>query len=312
MTNEFQDSMKIKLSIFVLFLSIGISDLCAQQKVLTADTGIIKVEMDLARGGAISHISTSGSDRNLVNIFDKGRYIQQSYYAGRTLDRTKDGQSERWSPWSWNPIQVGDAYGNHAEILDFQQTNDTLYSKCVPMLWDMNNEPAEAIMEQWTILKDNVIEVHNKLSCHRTDTIYGLDISNDQELPAVYPISDLENLYTYIGNSPFTNDSLSHPTVVNLASGFWGIYPKVSEHWMAFVDDDMHGMAVYNPQCLRFLAGMSGEPGHEAIDASTSYIAPVKKAILNTNSVYEYSYYIIIGSLKNIRTRVYELNNTTI
>jgi len=150
--------------------------------------------------------------------------------------------------------------------------------------------------------------VHNKLTCHRTDQIYGDSILSDQELPAVYPVSALKNLYTYQGAVPFTNAPLDNPVVVNLASGFWGIYPSVSEHWMAFVDDNLWGMGIYNPDCTRFLAGMSGKPGGEATDSSTSYIAPVKKAMLTKNCVYEYDYYVIIGTLTEIRSTIYKLH----
>lgn len=299
-------NMKRKLSYLIFFISIGIS-LRAQPVVLTADNGKIKVKLDLTRGGAINYLSLSGEKRNLVNIHDEGRYIQQSYYAGKSLDRRNEGQSSSWSPWTWNPIQVGDYAGNRAKILDYRKNEDTLYVKCIPMLWDMNNKPAEAVMEQWTILRGNVLEVHNRLTCFRTDTIYGQNILRDQELPAVYPISALENLYSYIGESPFTNDSLSNPKVVNLSSGFWGRYPNVSEHWMAFTDEHGFGIGVYNPQCSYFLAGMSGNPGHEALNASTSYIAPIKKKALNKNSVYDYSYYIIVGTVEEIRAKVYEL-----
>lgn len=76
---------------------------------------------------------------------------------------------------------------------------------------------------------------------------------------------------------------------------------------MAFVDDNNFGMAVYNPQCTRFLAGMSGVPGKEAADGPTSYIAPVKKEMLAKNCIYEYSYYIIIGQLAEMRKQIYEL-----
>jgi len=298
----------MKNRLFILILMIGNSLISIGQEKPEADNGMIKIKLDLTRGGAISYVSLSGSDENLVNIADEGRYIQQSYYAGRSLDRKKEGQSPRWSPWPWNPIQVGDAHRNRAEILDFKKSGDTLYVKCIPMLWDMNNKPAEAVMEQWTVLKGNVIEARNKLTCFRTDTIYGEGIESDQELPAVYPISKLEDLYYYKGEKPFTNDTLSSPEVVNLSSGFWGRYPDVTEHWMAFVDDDKFGMGVYNPECVYFLAGMFGKPGMGADSSSTSYIAPVKKAALKKNSVYEYTYYIIIGSLDEIRNRVYELN----
>lgn len=295
---------KIMTSMF-LFVTITI----AQPFELEADNGVIKVKFDLTRGGAISYISISGSDRNLVNVHDEGRYIQQSYYAGKSIDRKAEGQSPKWSPWSWNPIQVGDEFKNRAQILDYKQSGDTLYVKCIPMLWDMNNVPAEAVIEQTTVLTGSTLKVHNKLTCNRTDTIYGEGIINDQELPAVYPISSLKNLYTYLGKKPFANDTLSNPTVVFLASGFWGRYQAVSENWMAFVDDNKWGMGVYNSKCTDFLAGMAGKPGGETKDGSTSYIAPIKKEALYKNSIYEYEYYIIIGTVEEIRYKVYQLKN---
>ncbi|MDP4286081.1 MAG: hypothetical protein Q8891_16850 [Bacteroidota bacterium] len=280
----------------------------AQKSEITSDNGVLKVKLDLSRGGAISYISLSGSNRSLINIHDEGRYIQQSYYAGKTLDRKAEGQNPAWSPWSWNPIQVGDSYENRAKILNYEQRGDTLYTKCIPLLWDMNNMPAEAEMEQRNILDGNVIKVHCKLTCHRTDNIYAENIDDDQELPAVYPISALKNLYSYMGNSPFTNDTINNPDVVNLSSGFWGRYSNVSEHWMAFVDSTKWGLGVYNPNCISFLAGMAGSAGAESQDGSTSYIAPVKKEIINKDSVFEFDYYIIIGTVEQIRAKVYQLN----
>lgn len=274
----------------------------------TITNGILTLKLDLTRGGAISYLSKAGSKRSVVNISDEGRYIQQSYYAGKSVNRQSEGQSPAWSPWSWNPIQVGDYNRNRAQILAFQKTGYQLYVKCVPMQWDMDNRPAEAEMEQWTTLEGSVLKVHNKLTCHRTDQIYGDSILNDQELPAVYPISALKNLYSYLGSAPFTNAPLDKPAIVNLSSGFWGIYPTVSEHWMAFVDDNLWGMGIYNPKCDRFLAGMAGTPGGEAADGSTSYIAPVKKEILYKNCIYEYDYYVIIGTLAEIRNTVYNLH----
>lgn len=273
------------------------------------DNGILIVKLDITRGGAISYISKSNEKRNLINIYDEGRYVQQSYYAGKRLNRISDGQSKNWSPWTWNPIQVGDAFRNRAQILEYKKTGNSLYVKCVPMLWDMNNTPAEAIMEQWTKLEGNIIKVSNKLTCNRTDTIYGEGISKDQELPAVYPISALKNLYSYFGDKPFTNDVLNNPKVEHLEDGFWGRYKdhKVSEHWMAFVDDNNWGIGVYTPIATNFLAGMAGVPGFESTDSQTSYIAPIKKVALKKKDIFEYDYYLIIGTLKNIRENVYKI-----
>lgn len=306
----------MKNSIFFLFLILLFLNCSKAQpikeEIQSTDPVIsndfLTLKLDLTRGGAISYLSMANSIRSVVNIADEGRYIQQSYYAGKRVDRKADGQSPSWSPWSWNPIQVGDAFRNRAKILAFQKTENELYVKCIPMQWDMNNRPAEAEMEQWTTLQGSVLKVHNRLTCHRTDQIYGDSILNDQELPAVYPISALKNLYTYLGTAPFTNAPMDNPAVVNLSSGFWGRYKNVSEHWMAFVDGYQWGMGIYNAKCDYFLGGMAGVPDKEAKDGSTSYIAPVKKETLYKKCVYEYEYYVIIGTLKEIRSKVYELH----
>ena len=85
------------------------------------DNGVLTLKLDLTRGGAISYLSLSTSTRNIVNISDEGRYIQQSYYAGKGLNRQAEGQSKQWSPWPWNPIQVGDYNRHRAKILDFKK-----------------------------------------------------------------------------------------------------------------------------------------------------------------------------------------------
>ncbi len=293
---------------FLLLMLMSWGALSGQDEI-GIDNDTLHVKVDLTRGGAICYISKSSVDRNIINIADEGRYVQQSYYAGKSIDRKAEGQSPSWSPWSWNPIQVGDAFRNRAKILDYKKTGNTIYVKCTPMLWDMNNKPAEAEMEQWTTLSGNVLKVKNKLTCHRTDTIYGEGKMNDQELPAVYPISALKNLYTYFGNQPFTNAPLTNPKTVLLSSGFWGRYNNdiVTENWMAYVDDAKWGIGVYSPICSNFLAGMHIGPDGEANSDATSYIAPVKKHALDRNSIFEYDYYLIIGELGEIRKTVYKI-----
>jgi len=294
----------------ITYLLLLLSWVCSiGQNKIEIDNDTLLVKVDLTRGGAICYISKSSVNRSIINIADEGRYVQQSYYAGKSINRKADGQSPSWSPWSWNPIQVGDAFRNRAKILDYKKTGNTIYVKCTPMLWDMKNQPAEAEMEQWTTLSGNVLKVKNKLTCHRTDTIYGEGKLNDQELPAVYPISALKNLYTYFGNQPFTNAQLTNPVSILLSSGFWGRYNNdiVTENWMAYVDDAKWGIGVYSPLCTNFLAGMHIGPNGEANSGATSYIAPIKKHALNCNSIFEYDYYLIIGDLTEIRATIYKL-----
>lgn len=300
----------MKRIFFILLVFAALSISAQNNTFVELNNDKLLLKFDLSRGGVIAYISKANDSRNIVNTFDEGRYVQQSYYAGKSLDRKAEGQSPAWSPWPWNPIQVGDYYFNRAKILANKKYNDTMYVKCIPMLWDMNNKPAEATIEQWTTIKDNVIWTRNRLTCHRTDTIYGEGRACDQELPAVYPISALKNLYTYFGKKPFKGKALTNTKVVLLSSGFWGRYlnDTVSEKWMAFVNDSLWGLGVYCPIADNFIAGMAGKPGFETKDESTSYIAPIKKVVLNKNSVYEYEYYLIVGTLNEIRSKVYSIN----
>lgn len=282
-------------------------------KTLELRSGKICVKQDLTRGGAIYYISKAKEDRNIVNIYDEGRYIQQSYYAGNSIDRRSEGQADVWSPWTWNPIQVGDYAYNQAEILEQWQRGNTTYVKCIPMQWDMNGVPAEATMEQWTTLKGDVIKVRNRLVCKRTDNIYGEGVECAQEIPAVWLISALKNLYGYFGDKPFVNEPVSSTEVKQLIMNdpdhFWGRYTNVPEHWMAFVDDAKWGIAVYSPTAIGFLAGrydsfLEGDEHHVA----SSYIAPVRFESLMKDSVMEYEYYLVIGELDQMREKIYQIH----
>ncbi|MDR1681779.1 MAG: hypothetical protein LBS25_00100 [Candidatus Symbiothrix sp.] len=276
-----------------------------------------RLVQDMQRGGVISWISQTGSMRNIVNTADEGRYIQQSYYAGKSVNRQAEGQSPAWSPWSWNPIQCGDYARNRAKILEMRQSADSTYIKCTPMQWDMDNKPAEAIMEQWTSLDGNVVSVRCRLTCHRTDAIYGEGMMNDQEIPAVYLVSALNNLYSCFGNEAFTNAPAEKTEIVQLESGFWGTYTPdngkfPAEKWMAFVDDSGWGVGVYSPQATKFLAGRAGRAGKESKDTSTNYIAPLCVEKLMRNSVFEYTYFLIVGTLDEIRAKIYKIHEEEI
>ena len=138
----------------------------------TISNGVLTLKIDTIRGGAISFLDSSGLSPSIINIYDDGRYIQQSYYAGNLANRQSEGQSAAWSPWPWNPVQAGDYAGIHSQMLIFQKTGNELYTKCIPMLWDMNNIQAQAIMEQWTTLQGSVVKVHCRPTCLSIDKIY--------------------------------------------------------------------------------------------------------------------------------------------
>ena len=79
---------------------------------------------------------------------------------------------------------------------------------------------------------------------------------------------------------------------------------------MAFVDDSNWGLAVYSPTAEAFLAGrfdsfLEGDAHHVAC----SYIAPIRQEALKKDSVMEYEYYLVIGTLDQMRKNIYKFKH---
>ena len=65
------------------------------------DNGTIRVGVDKSRGACIGFFGETGTERNVLNHYDHGRFIQQSYYGD------PDGSDWNGKPWRYNPIQGG-------------------------------------------------------------------------------------------------------------------------------------------------------------------------------------------------------------
>jgi hypothetical protein len=76
------------------------------------DNGKIRLGVDLASGGSVFYLSESVPRRNLLNGFDRGRFIQQSYYG--------DSDESRW-----NPVQGGDYKGLAAGLIEHTSTSES-------------------------------------------------------------------------------------------------------------------------------------------------------------------------------------------
>lgn len=62
----------------------------------------LRVAVDLVHGGSITHLSSARmpakwANKNVINTWDAGRLIQQSYYG------CADGTCWHKQPWRWNP-----------------------------------------------------------------------------------------------------------------------------------------------------------------------------------------------------------------
>ncbi len=240
---------------------------------MNLDNGTIKIGIDLVHGGGINYLSESGSSYNVVNVADYGRYIQQSYYSG-PQPYIPDGatQNPTWSNWAWNPVQAGDSYGYTSQVLDNSNDGTTLYVKSIPKQWALRNVDAESTMETWITLAANRAQVRHRLTNSRADTTQYW--APHQELPAVYTIGQLEDLYTYEGNAPFTGGALTKIDNI-LGNGGWG-YWNSSENWAAHVNSSGWGLGVFTPGANLTAGGFAGTPGIGGpYQGDTGYMSPL-------------------------------------
>ncbi len=281
---------------------------------------MVKVAIDKTYGGAIVYASPSKSDTNMVNNHDKGRQIQQSYYAGTSHNRQGEGQSPHWTPWSWNPVQAGNFDGDQSIVLKFEAIeNDTvIYTKCQPRLWDMNEELAKCTFSQQMQFEesmDNVVRVTNSIECFRDpNDLWGPAVPNSQELPAVYAIRNLSRLVIYDDDKPWTRDAMTTVKYGPKDTWIWA-HRKPTEPWAACVDPKTNiGFGVYSPVCAgnTWNMGWTGKGKNNSkgteYSASTMHFAPLATWKLDRDTERTYRYWIIIGHINDIRDRAYQLH----
>lgn len=305
--NRMHKCRRLTLILFAVALVCGASAAVAQNRTPEAahirylDNGMIKIGIDLDLGGAITYLSRSGSDANMINSFDWGRQIQMSNYSG-PIPFEPGGKKpmESWAGLGWNPIQSGDSYGNRSRVVSFKSSgHNCMIVRCIPMQWPLNKEPGECEFECRLRLDGMTVHVDCIVSNHRADqTQYD---GRDQELPAIYTNGPWYRLMTYEGDSPFTGGDLTQAPAVFPWTGW-----RATENWAALVDENGDGVGVFEPGVSRFIGGFAGKPGRGGPkDGPTGYIAPLQVDILDANITYRYSYTLVVGNIASIRYYAY-------
>jgi hypothetical protein len=268
--------------------------------ILTLDNGTIRVGVDTEYGGAITWLSASGSQTNLVNDYDHGRQVQQSYYSGPDVyDPPGSIHYPDVGPWPWNPVQAGDAHSIASAVLMYRNLLGTIYTKTRPLQWALQNWPSDCIMEQWTRLEGPAVRVHCKLTNFRNDQTRYLPY--EQELPAVYGVGTLCRLFSYTALAPFTGGALTQQPST------WPVQPwRATENWSAFVDGNNFGVGIHHPDAIKHAGGYYGTPcTGGATDNNTAYLSPIHAEVMDYNIVYEYDFDLVVGTLTSIRDWMY-------
>ncbi|MGC3969311.1 MAG: hypothetical protein QM775_18715 [Pirellulales bacterium] len=270
------------------------------------DNGVIRLGVDLSRGGCINRLSPSDTDRNVVNNYDLGRQIQMSFYSGPVPFTLGDKRPKpHWEHIGWNPIQTGDDFGHGSKILDFRRddTQHEFYVRCIPMQWPLDDVPAECEFESWLRLDGATVHVRSRMVNRRSDKQQYP--ARHQELPAVYVNGPFYRHLSYQGPRPWTGDELTRFDTTE-GKGFPWRHGTMTENWSALVDERDWGLGVWNSGCFEFSGGFAGKTGSGGTrNAPTGYISPIQTEVIDHDIDYDYRYVLILGTLGEIRDYVY-------
>jgi hypothetical protein len=258
------------------------------------DNGIIRVGVDISRGGAIDYLAESSNpQKNYINRFDAGRLVQRSCFGPPFIYNACPG----FPNWPWNPVQGGDCFNNGSPTIEIINTENYIYTKCVPLNWGSNNELTDSFIETWISLEGRAVRIESRFTNGSENHARWMD----QEVLAVYVNTELNNLWYYGGNSPFTWDELTvlYPPSKNT-------YFQATEYWSAWLDDNQFGVGVFSQDVMHFTAFRVGKQGIEDDYAfETNYVGVIPRFSVPPYATHHAVSYLILDNLPNIRRFVY-------
>jgi hypothetical protein len=283
----------LSLALLLACWIVAPADVSSQEAISANDSDMVwlkncrlKVGLKKSSGGAIAWIGPAESDRNLINSYDRGRLVQQSWYG------QEDGSLWNKQPWRWNPVQGGDWKGKAATILEERHEAATSFVKSRPVHWASGADLTDCVMEQRITLEDHLLHI-------RFGFTYNGNVSHParhQELPAFFVDRKLDTLVLYDGAAPWTSGALTR-----LQPGFPNEYRKMTEHWAAYIDDNDFGIGCCVSVADELTCYRYGTDPAET--SSCSYFAPIRTLAVTPRFQWSYDVWITTGTVAEIRTR---------
>eukprot|EP00882_Tetradesmus_deserticola_P007056 GHRQ01007428.1.p1 GENE.GHRQ01007428.1~~GHRQ01007428.1.p1 ORF type:complete len:291 (+),score=78.98 GHRQ01007428.1:821-1693(+) len=244
------------------------------------------LQVDPARGAGIFWLSKGASPANLLNEYDCGRFIQQSYY-GR-----QDGSDWNGKPWSWNPVQCGSWQNRPARVLECSRKGNCITTQVNPRNW----AGQQLCDDVWMRAEISLVGKHADLNftvkhdgCHDNPV-------RIQELPAVFLSRKLGQLVFYDGPEPWQGKKLTVKEPGHVNENY-----RITENWAAYIDPTTgEGVGIYTPVAQTMTCYRVGKDGSTAC-SDCSYLAPTMRFALKPGFEMTYHAFITIGTVEEIR-----------
>ncbi|KAF6253016.1 hypothetical protein COO60DRAFT_1549570 [Scenedesmus sp. NREL 46B-D3] len=253
---------------------------------LIVENAAIKIGVDPTRGAGIFWLSKGGSPDNLLNEYDCGRFIQQSYY-GR-----QDGSDWNGKPWSWNPVQCGSWQNRPARVLECSKKGNCIVTQVNPRNW----AGQQLCDDVWMRADISLVGKHADLKF--TVKHDGCDDHpvRIQELPAVFLSRKLGQLVFYDGPEPWQGKTLTIKQPGQVNENY-----RITENWAAYIDPTTgEGVGIYTPVAQTITCYRVGKDGSNAC-SDCSYVAPTMRFALKPGFEMTYHAFITIGTVEEIR-----------
>uniref|UniRef100_A0A383VGH5 Uncharacterized protein n=1 Tax=Tetradesmus obliquus TaxID=3088 RepID=A0A383VGH5_TETOB len=260
----------------------------------------LKIGLDVKRLGAVSWLSSSlipepWTDRNLINVYDQGRLLQQSFYG------CEDGSCWASRSWRFNPVQGGS--WDHKPSLttrrEVHHAQGSVYVEGHPRNWGKGTLLRSVHFTQHAHVHDDVAVLN--FSVHYTGNFTHPYLTH--EVPAVFIDRRFGVLAYYAGDRPWTNDrnlSYTFPPASN-------IYMPTTEGWAAYLNPVTGwGVGVMAPHAWAGLTAYRVGPDWSTAPSDCSYFAhTIRMQLHPAMRRYSYKVYVTVGRIGAMR-RLFE------
>jgi hypothetical protein len=299
---------KTKLKLILCVAAVCLSTFVRADTIEYLDNGIIKVGVNLSKGGAITEISHQGF--NLVDNNDTGRYVQVGLYDSTGVE-------------GWNPVQGGNWNDAESGYLAFHTGSyewggeifDYIASTAQPLHWN----PAEGISD---------VYLHQKVSLARSVPVIRVqwqvdnfgnsnqNVSWRQEFPAVFVVTPLQHLYSSGTSTPWVGGPVQyHPNVpVKVFTDPVGshLHYYSNEYWSHWAIDtgNKFGLTLFAEDDGPFGPVNNFYATKASNDISQpNYMAPNHWDNIDAGINAGVGAWLVVGNLADNRNLIYQLHN---
>lgn len=270
----------------------------------------MRIERWLNYGGAICHVSEYGGP-NLVNNYDWGRQIGVTLY-GFPNPFTPPGVQYRpeWLGVGWDPIEAGSTFSTDqnvitSEIIQYGESNGTIYIKSRPVHWHLYNYPSEVIYEVWMKqVAENVVRHYYKITIDRVNAINpdpNYYPAREQELPMIHMPVTHNTVCFYAGQQPWTGQDYSQFSTGNGSQTFAFNSKPLSENWFACKNALGRGYGIYSPNTYTLSVRQYGLYDSGEFGSDCAYMSSMVYRHMDPQGVLYETFDTIIGTPEEVR-----------